>query len=485
MALPWDLDLEAASRRVRLAWRLAASGSRPTAAVRAVEEWLARSAPEPVVRASSNGGATADIAEAVVLAPSNHDRLPLALEALAWAAALPRLAALLPGELWWRLANRLIAIARQRPETIGEPLSRQILTAELPLTLAYLLGELEAARGLARTGRQALAEGLREVVDEKGLVHPPQLPILRPLVATWTRSQTLAAALELRLGPSERKRFRRCLEQALRLTRADGRPAFAPLAARRDDPWWIEAAVRLADDRGATKVLARLVEKGLSRARTGRQKRRVWPSLENEGASLAVLRSNWLSNAPRMAVVYDEVVRTELSVGATCLWAGSWEVEVRVDGHVLPPVRQWEQVCWESDDDIDYLELVLKLADEVTVERHIALARNDNVLVLADAVLGIGEGRIEYRGSIVLGGAATFLPETETREARARRRSAPAGAGLAAGAGRVAARRRVGSWRPRPRGWNSRNRPTARRCSRRCWSISTRDGCGARRPGAS
>ncbi len=313
-ALPWDLDLEAASRRVRLAWRLAASGSRPTAAVRAVEEWLARSAPEPVVRASSNGGATADIAEAVVLAPSNHDRLPLALEALAWAAALPRLAALLPGELWWRLANRLIAIARQRPETIGEPLSRQILTAELPLTLAYLLGELEAARGLARTGRQALSEGLREVVDEKGLVHPPQLPILRPLVATWTRSQTLAAALELRLGPSERKRFRRCLEQALRLTRADGRPAFAPLAARRDDPWWIEAAVRLADDRGATKVLARLVEKGLSRARTGRQKRRVWPSLENEGASLAVLRSNWLSNAPRMAVVYDEVVRTELSV---------------------------------------------------------------------------------------------------------------------------------------------------------------------------
>ncbi len=415
-ALPWDVDLVEANRHVRLAWRLAtSSGARPAAAIRAVEEWLVRVGPATADRASSNGDATVHAAPAVALGRSNAERLLVALESIAWSAALPRLAALLPGETWWVLANRLVALAKWQPATICEPLVRQILTAELPLTLAYVLDELEAARELARTGRDALSAGFCELLDEHGLVDPPRYPILRPLVATWTRARTLAAALELRLSGGQRKRFARSVQQALRLTRADGRPVLAPLDAPNDDPQWIEAAVRLVDDRGTTAELARLVEKGASKTRTNRRPR-VRPSFEDEGASLAVLRPNWLTTAPRLGVVYGDVVRAELSVGATCLWSGTWDVEVRVDGRAMPPRGDWEQVCWESDDDIDYLELVLKLQDEVSVERHIALARNENVLLLADAVLGIGEGTIDYRGTINLGGAATFVPAAETRE---------------------------------------------------------------------
>ena len=261
-----------------------------------------------------------------------------------------------------------------------------------------------------------MSVGVSVLLDEHGLLHEAQFSIMRPLLATWTRSQVLATELGLRLAADDRKRFGHFVQQVLRFSRTDGRQVFSALAAPRTEPQLFKAAVALVDDRGATQQLARLIEKGQPSPRSGRRRPTVSPALECEQASLAVLRPNWLKSAPRLAVVYGDTTRIELSAGATCLWSGSWDVQVSLDGRELPPVGRWEQVCWESDEDIDYLELVLKLADEVTVERHFALARNDSVLLMADAVLGIGEGGIDYRGRLRLGGASTFEPARETRE---------------------------------------------------------------------
>jgi hypothetical protein len=98
------------------------------------------------------------------------------------------------------------------------------------------------------------------------------------------------------------------------------------------------------------------------------------------------------------------------------LWSGAWDTQVRANGQILQPRGAWEHVCWESNDEIDYLELSLQLADEVTVERHMLLARRDRFLLVADAVSGIQLATFEYRATLPLAAGTTFQGEVETRE---------------------------------------------------------------------
>ena len=153
-ALPLDVDLSETRDRIRLVWRLAtASAARPASARSAAEGFLARLAP---AQSGSNGHVrAAEQNNGAELAALTSDQavLSLALERIAWCAALPRLATLLDGPLWWSLANHLIALAGEGPPAAADPLVRQLLGAELPLTVAYLLPELDVARRLARPAR--------------------------------------------------------------------------------------------------------------------------------------------------------------------------------------------------------------------------------------------------------------------------------------------------------------------------------------------
>jgi hypothetical protein len=95
-----------------------------------------------------------------------------------------------------------------------------------------------------------------------------------------------------------------------------------------------------------------------------------------------------------------------------------------MNGERLSPTGNWEQVCWESDDDGDYLELELDLAGQITVQRHMLLSRKDGFLFLADALFGIQQGTIDYRSVIPSGGYTDLSPEEETREGTLARRDA-------------------------------------------------------------
>ena len=68
--------------------------------------------------------------------------------------------------------------------------------------------------------------------------------------------------------------------------------------------------------------------------------------------------------------------------------AGTWDFETTVDGRPLSAVGPWEEVCWHSDREVDYLELELPLTGGWKLQRQMALAREDQFLYLADAVMG-------------------------------------------------------------------------------------------------
>jgi hypothetical protein len=137
----------------------------------------------------------------------------------------------------------------------------------------------------------------------------------------------------------------------------------------------------------------------------------------SEWAATSVLRTGWSREDPRLVAVWpDRTVRFELENKRDVIWSGLWELEVRCDGRPAEPKDVWDEVCWVSDDDVDYLELETELAGGIRVQRHILLAREDGFLLLADSVLGQRTMDLEYRQSLPLWRTVAFEPADETSE---------------------------------------------------------------------
>jgi len=104
------------------------------------------------------------------------------------------------------------------------------------------------------------------------------------------------------------------------------------------------------------------------------------------------------------------------------LIAGAWTRATTVDGQSLLAIGSWEEVCWHSDREVDYLELELPLSGGWRLQRQMALSRKDQFLLLADAVLGEealpseARGEVRHTFELPLAEGVAFDAEAETRE---------------------------------------------------------------------
>ncbi len=337
--------------------------------------------------------------------------VPFAVECILWAEALPELAQPLSARAWWQLAQRLITIA-SGDSPLADPLATLLLHAELPATLAYLLPELATVDALYETARRTLEEWSDQRLDTSGTIHGQRLEQLIPLIACLARVRALGKASGRKLWSSEvQKQLELLVEFTWRLARADGSPMFS-VADRKAHRKSLRAVLRSCKRHKAIAV-AQAVEKGVKAGVNGLPP----SSWQLEDAGLAALRCDWRRRSPQLAVNHSSAeFKSELSLGKTSFWSGTHSLEVRLDGRTLTTDGTWDQVCWESDRDIDYLELELAFSEGVVVQRHLALARHDRVLFVADAVLGTKSGRIDYSASFPLAETAQFEPQRETRE---------------------------------------------------------------------
>ena len=190
-------------------------------------------------------------------------------------------------------------------------------------------------------------------------------------------------------------------------------------------------------------------------------------------------RPDWSRSAPRLTVLYPgQSCRVELACGKDVLWSGPWALEVQIDGVKAAPSSEWSELCWVSDDDVDYLELEISLGDGLCVQRHILLAREDRFLLLADAVLGSRRAAIEYRGTLPLCPDVTFrrgLPAAPRRAGRPQtpRHGAALGVAPRCNGGRSMAKTCKTPWSPAVRASSCGKPPWRNRCWRRCFSIWT------------
>lgn len=340
-----------------------------------------------------------------------------AIDCLAWSAALPGLANRLGETLWWTLLKRVTAIAGAPASLTDDPLAAQLLSGELALTLASLFPELGDCRAQGLTGRATLDTGFAELLDGEGLPHRQVLPILGPLLACWTRCRLLGPSVAGGCwSDAAESQYAGLVQYAMRLCRAEGTPVFAAPSTPRWKRSLIKTALRLANDRQTSRVDRLLNRK---RNRAAKMDRADLPaaSFQGEWAGIAVLRSDWHRSATQMTVAFNTAqLNTELTTAGKRLWSGVWDLEVRWNNQACEPLDDWEQVCWEVNDDVAYLELEMQLSGDVTVQRHILLARQEQFLFLADAVLGIQHASISYRSTLPLAGHSTFQGDAEGRE---------------------------------------------------------------------
>jgi hypothetical protein len=79
--------------------------------------------------------------------------------------------------------------------------------------------------------------------------------------------------------------------------------------------------------------------------------------------------------------------------------------------------KEWEEVCWHSDDDVDYLEISASLVGGGSIERQILLGREDAFLFLCDNVLHPSSESIECKSTLPIADGINVAFEEATREA--------------------------------------------------------------------
>lgn len=328
---------------------------------------------------------------------------------------------------WWQAADRVAAIARNgsswhaSEELSAEAaLAQQLLAGELPLTLAYLFPEISPLHKLRGEARDRLSEGLAELLNGAGLWHGSLSSAARPLVACWTRCRAIGTQLKKGAWSSDAEDDYRCLvTAALQWSTPQG----GQLLDRGDDddaawsPDFLQAMLKLGGDSADRSAALELFGKKLAGNASKIGAVQPEPADHCEWAGLATMRTNWSRRSPILGVDYSgQDVRIDFWHDRRCLVSGVWASVTTIDGKLRPLAGEWEEVCWESDDDVDYIELSVDLEGGGTLERQILLAHDEEFLLLADNIHTDDARQIEHRWQMPLSPELGWLPAEETCE---------------------------------------------------------------------
>lgn len=221
---------------------------------------------------------------------------------------------------------------------------------------------------------------------------------------------------------------------ALYTTRCDGLPAWTNdveadaaatrhAVARHAQTLQELLADAVAAEPSRAAELRKLLKLALRRdGRTTTEKRGIpapAAAYHSELGCLSVLRTDWSKGAAELAVDWSRPeLRWEFRVGRTQFFAGCSLPDVRVNGKPAVVRGSWEEVCWESNVDVDYLELEIALESGARLQRQFVLSRRDGLLYIADAVLLAEPADVETVLRIPTAENAAAQPAAETREAR-------------------------------------------------------------------
>ena len=255
------------------------------------------------------------------------------------------------------------------------------------------------------------------MLDGQGMLKAAALPLLGPLLGTWTRCRSIMEQrAKLIWDDDAEQQYRWMVTQSIRMCRPYGGFMFAPSDTARKDCDLLHAAIDLAGNKTDLLVAEAILNSDTERCGKAI---RTETSYQSEWASMAVMRSKWSKKSRQLGVTYDNTEnRIELSQGRRVLISGDLQVQLDLDGQATngSESHDWEQIAWESDDDCDYLEIERDVATGTQLQRSFLLSRRDHFLLIADTILANDNTPISHTLHLPLGDQVTVDSDQDTWE---------------------------------------------------------------------
>ncbi|MES2789920.1 MAG: hypothetical protein V4719_09875, partial [Planctomycetota bacterium] len=300
---------------------------------------------------------------------------------------------------------------------------------ELPWLAGVVFAGVKGSEKLRLAGSELLEYELYERTDELGAPHADLLPRLPLWLAVTTRVLQTSALEEIPVWDADAAmHYQSLVEKVAPLIQPDGQ--FAVSRVQVTEPREFVEAVLWASGWPETEAALRslLVQPRRGKTRleslvAGITKRRppleicIAPVSQSDDASWAVLRSHWGAHADRVTVTHDQpMMNVEFTVQGQPMLDGEWYSEIQIGDRTTPFRGDWYCVCWQTDQDADYIELQLFIRGVVRVERQILLSRTRQFCLIAESLGDIKGESFSYRTKLPLLEGVQATTSATTRE---------------------------------------------------------------------
>jgi hypothetical protein len=332
-----------------------------------------------------------------------------------------------PGNEWltqW-MQSVIDRVANYTPDIEESVICHLALQCELPL----LIGVASAASKrtiLAEASRamDSLAEYLERSQDTPAPWLTHGATYLRASLASVVRCRALANSLGLRKWyPPQQRALAELLRHAARWSRPDGTQLLgAGRTSPRAQAMWDALRKQTKSPKSMLTAMAfsGLGGKDLRELRKKKRDAIKLPALTyySDDAACVCMQSDWTKKGSRLALDFSdsEIFIEALGPKGKPVLAGEWTASVELEEQSQIKLDEWSELCWFSDEDVDYLELEAKFGQHARVQRQVVLFRQERLLLLADALLCEQEGAWSLNARIPMAGGIRFEPMKKTTE---------------------------------------------------------------------
>lgn len=366
----------------------------------------------------------------------------VALTATGWLYALPEVGRDVPPALWLEvLQSTLTQVDRAWEQGPSDGLFPWVIWAcEVPLALAKQMSHLGGKDRIVSETLNRLALLIEQTAEDPQSLLSFGAQDLRAFVASLIRSRWAADSVGARKWyPPQRRALAKLQSILLHLTDGTGHAMLDESDASRHDPEFWTSLMQLCKDHKKVQLAAAVAlpdevgkDQGFKPAKLRKNKtndaRLPKPSHYWEKNQVVSMRRNWRKNDCQLAIDFsrDSIWLDLCDESGQRIFSGDWDIALEYRGKPVSIDVAWNEVCWFSDDDVDYLELECDLEGTCTVYRQIMLMRQEGMVYMADSVLGTpNDPKADWKATSTwtLDSSVSFEPQSKSNEGILQRQS--------------------------------------------------------------
>jgi hypothetical protein len=364
----------------------------------------------------------------------------VALTATGWLYALPEVGRDIPPALWLEvLQSTLTQVDRAWEQGPSEGLFPWVIWAcEVPLALAKQMSHLGGKDRIVSETLNRLALLIEQTAEDPQNLLAFGAQDLRAFVASLIRSRWAADNVGARKWyPPQRRGLAKLQSIMLHLTDPNGHAMLDQTEASRYEPEFWKSLMKLCKEHKKVQLATAVAlpdeigkEQGFKSAKLRKDKtndaRLPNPSHYWEKNQMVSMRRNWRRKDCQLAVDFsrDSIWLDLCDEAGNRILSGNWDISLEYRGKPVDVDVAWNEVCWFSDDDVDYLELECDLEGTCTIYRQVMLMRHEGMVYMADSLLGNPEDlKADWKttSTWTLDSAASFVPQAKSNEGRIER----------------------------------------------------------------